>query len=890
RKTSLSVALYLRQKWVTVSLLACRSRGFRVLQRCLKQKFCLFNAMVASKNSFGIGDLVFAKVKGYPAWPAKIMKLEKAKYNVYFYGTGETGNIKSDNLFLYGEETKESFVNEKTMKRKGFKEAMAQIESAMVGKDSCPLSYDVAIVRSSLDSFAQNEDNETNNQPLHSANSLVSKESKPSTKAKQTGTQRKTVPVAPVSGKGTLLKEIKKEPREVEVIDAVPNSDDQTQLISRRGRKIKMKRFMDRDDEDSTQNGSSPKKKASIVQIKNEQTKAVARKSKSNPFDNITSERMVLLTRERELVECVLEMKTTVKCTGPNAERCVELLDQFQDLKITPMMLKKNPNCVEVIKKLRFYVGNADAWNMDEKQRVKFDYLAKQIRGKADKIYSQFSVMFPEVDDQVSFWQAFQEIVTKFDLATQHLSPEELYLLVDEAEIGQADESVPPKGSEVDEIGEEESSHNPNLTVSSKGIMRIEKAKYNVYFYGTGETANIKVEDLFPYEISKEKFATEKIMKRKGFKEAMIQIESALAGEDPSPASFSESRISANSTALETSTVKQETPDDQNGSTVATPKPVKESKPMAKQASVQKKAAPIQSIKNEPREFETSDAQPSAGEAKELVSRSGRKIKMKRFMDGDDEDSVQNGAPPKKRAPSVPVKKEPLIATTISEPKTTQTDKIESERMYFLKLERELVELTLEIKSTVKLASADAERCVRLLDQYQKLKVTPTMLKKNPNCVETIKRLRKYVGNAKAWNMDDDEKSKFDIQAQQIRNKADQIYNQFRNMFPAHDSEISFWEAFRDILAKFDQATQHLSPEELYLLVDEAEIRQVDENAPQQVSDTNEIGEEDSTYNPNLKVSDVDTDDGSATKENAGSLNVNTVAGNAEKSTGNLRQ
>lgn len=107
--------------------------------------------------------------------------------------------------------------------------------------------------------------------------------------------------------------------------------------------------------------------------------------------------------------------------------------------------------------------------------------------------------MFPEVDDQVSFWQAFQEIVTKFDLATQHLSPEELYLLVDEAgrfhhlfviwiesgevvvnndflfspnpsEIGQADESVPPKGSEVDEIGEEESSHNPNLTVSSKGV------------------------------------------------------------------------------------------------------------------------------------------------------------------------------------------------------------------------------------------------------------------------------------------------------------------------------------------------------------------------------------------------------------------------------------
>lgn len=60
------------------------------------------------------------------------------------------------------------------------------------------------------------------------------------------------------------------------------------------------------------------------------------------------------------------------------------------------------------------------------------------------------------------------------------------------------------------------------------------------------------------------------------------------------------------------------------------------------------------------------------------------------------------------------------------------------------------------------------------------LKVTPTMLKKNPNCVETMKRLRKYVGNAKAWNMADEERIKFDFQAQQIRTKAEQIYNQFK--------------------------------------------------------------------------------------------------------------
>lgn len=43
------------------------------------------------------------------------------------------------------------------------------------------------------------------------------------------------------------------------------------------------------------------------------------------------------------------------------------------------------------------------------------------------------------------------------------------------------------------------------------------------------------MEDVFGYSDTKSKYATEKIMKRKGFKEAIIQIESALSGEDPSP-------------------------------------------------------------------------------------------------------------------------------------------------------------------------------------------------------------------------------------------------------------------------------------------------------------------------------------------------------------------
>lgn len=87
---------------------------------------------------FNIGDLVFAKVKGYPAWPAKITKYHNKKYNVYFYGTGETANIKIEDLFIYAD-NKEKFANPKNMKRAKFSDAIDQIESALRGEDSAPI-------------------------------------------------------------------------------------------------------------------------------------------------------------------------------------------------------------------------------------------------------------------------------------------------------------------------------------------------------------------------------------------------------------------------------------------------------------------------------------------------------------------------------------------------------------------------------------------------------------------------------------------------------------------------------------------------------------------------------------------------------------------------------
>lgn len=60
------------------------------------------------------------------------------------------------------------------------------------------------------------------------------------------------------------------------------------------------------------------------------------------------------------------------------------------------------------------------------------------------------------------------------------------------------------------------------------------------------------------------------------------------------------------------------------------------------------------------------------------------------------------------------------------------------------------------------------------------LKITKLMLIKNPNCVETIKRLRRYVGNTKNWEISEDAKKEFIAKTEEVRRVAVEIYDSFK--------------------------------------------------------------------------------------------------------------
>ncbi|EDV53118.1 hepatoma-derived growth factor-related protein 2 [Drosophila erecta] len=440
--------------------------------------------------SYSIGDLVFAKVKGYPPWPAKITKSNNnKKYNVYFYGTGETANIKVEDLFPYAN-NKERFATEKIMKRAKFTEAIDQIESALRGEDSAPIdllgggaepvappaSGDVVKteqlkepeaptappVAPAAEKPKKGGNRKTKAPPRHvdgdseagaeaastevasppakrrvpteglataTATTAASSAAAPTSSKKSVKKSKPTAAVTPIQKRSRPVNNIRNEMLLVymhtaQCLGIDINYNKPKAFESAAAEKAWM--------ENARKEAMELKLKLVCGEIKPESmperiviepTRSEIPKQEALRFIEELIEHEDALCMERDFIQLSQQMRDCLGMRRANVGKCLEILEQFKELEVTKLMLLRNPECVDIMRRLRRYVGNLEVWKMDLSDELEFKERAQTIRRVSSGIYDGFKSLFnPEPESEDNFWIDFCEKVKIYKTYTKNIN------------------------------------------------------------------------------------------------------------------------------------------------------------------------------------------------------------------------------------------------------------------------------------------------------------------------------------------------------------------------------------------------------------------------------------------------------------------------------------
>ena len=66
--------------------------------------------------------------------------------------------------------------------------------------------------------------------------------------------------------------------------------------------------------------------------------------------------------------------------------------------------------------------------------------------------------------------------------------------------------------------------------------------------------------------------------------------------------------------------------------------------------------------------------------------------------------------------------------------------------MRWMKVEKRLIDIDIAIRMALHHQEPDMERCLSLIEEFKKLAIQPLMLKKLPDVVSTVRKIRKYIG------------------------------------------------------------------------------------------------------------------------------------------------
>jgi len=416
-------------------------------------------------DKFVPGDLVFAKVKGYPPWPARIAGLgSKEKYKIFFYGTYETATLKSEDIWLFTPETKAKF-GPKYLKKKGYKEGLHQIENLpdIAGYEGGPVFTQEGAQAPVLNELPVVSPSPPASPKKYSPTKSGKRKAADDLEIEQPYKKLLLSPSVKLlkprrlddDSKSRGLDETEEsETESKKSYDASPKKED---LEEAEGRKlwVKVKDTediieinLDKDRPDTFESedariewemASARKALKFKKKVENgefvppEIKKRLEERASKTPEERerIDKERKLERSREKlrwlkieqRLVELDIAVKTSLNLKRPSPDRCIQALEELGDLGIAPLMLKKQPDIVSTVKRLRKYVGphGYRSW-IDEEARSKIERSIMTIQGKSEILFSKFKECFSSQDDDDEVFLAkFFEAVELFKSKTKEM-------------------------------------------------------------------------------------------------------------------------------------------------------------------------------------------------------------------------------------------------------------------------------------------------------------------------------------------------------------------------------------------------------------------------------------------------------------------------------------
>ena len=125
---------------------------------------------------------------------------------------------------------------------------------------------------------------------------------------------------------------------------------------------------------------------------------------------------------EKRMLDLDIAIRGALNYDEPDMAKSVILIKELQSLAIQPLMLKKYPEIVMTLRKVRKYIGP----KTQEFERLE-DIL--NVRLAADTALKKIQSLFNTPPD-VSFSKYFQKMVEEFQIATKGYEEEEIHCLI----------------------------------------------------------------------------------------------------------------------------------------------------------------------------------------------------------------------------------------------------------------------------------------------------------------------------------------------------------------------------------------------------------------------------------------------------------------------------